>query len=161
MYKNNTPELVYNDLAKINSIAEANSALQQSIYDQIDAYSKMGHQLAQTKEKQKLLADECADAYLELHGIKDEKLKQDGNKEVVGHLFAQYLNNGEQKEEDIKKNTNKYTQDINKKYMNVAGVGAYSNGVTPGMIAGGLDTAKAYAKAMGYDENNIGHGGFL
>lgn len=161
MSSNSIEKLIPEDLAKIDSVAEANSSLQQSILDNIDAYSEMGVQLSQTKEKQRLLADECAAAYLELHGIKDEELKQDGNKEVVEHLFAQYLNNAEQKEEDIKDNTNQYIQDINKKYMDTAGVAAYSNGVTPGMIAGGLDTAKAYAKAMGYDENNIGHGGFL
>ena len=161
MSRNGIEKLIPDDLAKIDAVASTSSDLQQAILDQIDAYSEMGVQLSQTKEKQRLLADECAAAYLELHGIKDENLKQDGNKEVVEHLFAQYLNNAEQKEEDIKKNTNQYTQDINKKYIDIAGTSAYSNGVTPGMIAGGLDTAKAYAKAMGYDENNIGHGGFL
>lgn len=92
MSENNTSGLTYEDLAKIDSIAEANSELQQSIYDQIEAYSKMGAQLVQTKEKQKLLADECGKAYLKLKGYTSDDTDENGQDETTNKAIEDVFN---------------------------------------------------------------------
>lgn len=80
MKDNNISQLIPEDLAKISGVAEASSAMQQSILDNIDAYSQMGNQLNNTKDQQKLLADECTQAYIDLKREREGDNKPDSDK---------------------------------------------------------------------------------
>ena len=93
MRNNQITDLIPEDLLKIDSIADANAEVYESILDNIAAYSDMGNQLNETREAQKLLADTCAEAIYRLnnpdYGTNPEIAQQEA---AELSLFTTYQN---------------------------------------------------------------------
>lgn len=170
MRNNQITDLIPEDLLKIDSIADANAEVYESILDNIAAYSDMGNQLNETREAQKLLADTCAEAIYRLnnpdYGTNPEIAQQEA---AELSLFTTYQNHYALSQAEQEAAAQAY---IDKKWEEFIGDdglsvgeslllsptvgadGSYVPGYNPGQIT--ADDAYKYAEMMGYDLWDLG-----
>lgn len=167
MQKNQLTSLIEDDLSKIDSVANANDAVYDSIVKNIDAYASMALQLNDTEKAQALLADTCIEKAYQLQNPDSPTTPQEKRAEAAEFsIFSAnqrsfYLSEEEQNEAIQNYKTKKYEEFIGEdglgfgEALMMAPVmgpdGSFSSGYNPTAVTG--SDAAYYAHLMGYDMN--------
>ena len=165
MQKNQLTNLIEDDLLKIDSVANANDAVYDSIVKNIDAYSSMALQLNDTEKAQALLADTCIEkAYKLENPDAPETPEEERAQSAEFSIFSAnqrsfYLSEDEQNEAIWNYKTKKYEEFIGEDGMGFGEAlmmtpimgpdGSFTPGYDPTAITG--SDAAYYAHLMGYD----------